>query len=137
MEQQKNTKDLIKSVVDNLPGLVFRVINDGQWTFEFASQGAMELLEYAPEKLVSAKSLRPMIPQKDQKKNKQILSKISMGMPHYEVVYRIRTASGKIKWVKEEGTAVFKDKNLLYSASSMPKCFLCVNTLLNTVYCVM
>ena len=50
-----------------------------------------------------------MIPKKDQKENKCVLSKISMEKPHYEVVYRIRTAPGDIKWVKEEGTGVFSN----------------------------
>ena len=50
-----------------------------------------------------------MIPKKDQKENKRVLSKISMEKPHYEVVYRICTAPGGIKWVKEEGTGVFSN----------------------------
>ena len=50
-----------------------------------------------------------MIPKKDQKENKRVLSKISMEKPHYEVIYRVRTAPGKIKWVKEEGTGVFSN----------------------------
>lgn len=105
--QTIKTQNLIKSVLDNLHGLVFRVVNDGEWTFEFASQGAMDLLGYAPEKLVSTKALSHMIPKKDRDKNKGILSKISAENPHYEAIYRIRTAPGKIKWVKEEGTGVF------------------------------
>ena len=57
--------DLITSVVDNLPGLVFRVMNDGEWTFKFASRGALALLGYAPEELVSATAFRHMIPKED------------------------------------------------------------------------
>ena len=108
------TEKLIRSVLDNLPGLVFRVINDGEWTFEFASQGALDLLGYAPEKLISTKAFSHMIPKKDREKNKRILSKISAESPHYEVTYRVRTAPGDIKWVKEEGTGVFsKDGKLV------------------------
>ena len=91
-------RDLIKSVVDNLPGLVFRVVNDGDWIFRFASHGALALLGYAPEKLVSATAFRNMIPKKDQEANERVLSQISQAKPHYEVVYRIRTAPGKIKF---------------------------------------
>lgn len=108
------TEKLIRSVLDNLPGLVFRVINDGEWTFEFASQGAIDLLGYAPEKLVSTKAFSHMIPKKDREKNRRILSRISAESPHYEVTYRVRTAPGHIKWVKEEGTGVFsKDGKLV------------------------
>ena len=69
----------------------------------------MALLGYAPEKLVSATAFRNMIPKKDQEENKRVLSKITKEKPHYEVVYRIRTAPGKIKWVKEEGTGVYSE----------------------------
>ena len=106
-------QDLIKSVVDNLPGLVFRAINDGEWTFEFASRGALAMLGYAPEELISATAFRQMIPEEDQKNNRRVLSQISKENPHYELVYRIRTAPGKIKWVKEEGTGVYSETDAL------------------------
>jgi hypothetical protein len=50
-----------------------------------------------------------MIPKKDQEENKHVLAKISMEKPHYKVIYRVRTAPGKIKWVKEEGTGVYSE----------------------------
>ena len=115
-EMKKSTtkkQDLIQSVVDNLPGLVFRVVNDGKWTFKFASQGAFALLGYAPEELVSATAFRKLIPNEDQKENRRVLSQISKEKPSYEVVYRIRTAPGKIKWVKEEGTGVYSEAGQL------------------------
>jgi PAS domain S-box-containing protein len=100
---------LIKDVLDNLPGLVFRVTNDGEWTFELASRGAIDLLGYAPEKLVSSRAFSHMIPKKDREKNRRILSKVSVEKPHYEAIYRICTAPGDTKWVKEEGTGVFSE----------------------------
>jgi PAS domain S-box-containing protein len=112
IEMKKPTpkkQDLIKSVVDNLPGLVFRVVNDGEWTFRFASHGALAILGYAPQELVSATAFRNMIPKKDQQANKRVLRQISEEKPYYEVVYRIRTAPGKIKWVKEQGTGVYSE----------------------------
>ena len=100
-------KQLLNNVLDNLPGLVFRIINDGDWTFEYASRGSMALLGYAPDELINAKTLRNMIPQEDQALNQKVLSKITQKNPHYIAVYRVRTASGHTKWVKEEGTGVF------------------------------
>ncbi len=61
-----NKQDLFKSVVDNLPGLVFRAINDGKWTFKLASRGASALWGYAPDELVSAIAFRKIIPEKNQ-----------------------------------------------------------------------
>ena len=56
-----------------------------------------------------------MIPEKDQKANKKVLSLLSPDHPNYKVVYKVRTVSGKIKWVQEEGTGTFSsDDKLLY-----------------------
>lgn len=106
-------RELLADVLDNLPGLVFRTINDGHWTFEYASQGAMAMLGFAPDELVNVKTLRNMIPKADQTKNRKILSKITQKNPHYQAVYRIKTASGQTKWVKEEGTGVFSAQGRL------------------------
>lgn len=106
-------KQLANDVLDNLPGLVFRTINDGEWTFEYASRGAGALLGYAPEELINAKTLRNMIPKEDQALNRKVLSKVTKKTPHYKAVYRIRTSSGHTKWVQEEGTGIFSGKGRL------------------------
>jgi PAS domain S-box-containing protein len=106
-EKTQLKKQLLNDVLDNLPGVVFRTINDGEWTFEYASRGSVALLGYAPDELINVKTLRNMIPEEDQIQNRRILSKISQKNPQYKAVYRVRTASGKTKWVKEEGTGVF------------------------------
>ena len=106
-------RQLLEDVLDNLPGLVFRTINDGNWTFEYASRGAKALLGYEPHELINAKTLRNMIPEEDQALNRKVLSKITQKNPHYKAVYRVRTASGHTKWVKEEGTGVFSPEDRL------------------------
>jgi PAS domain S-box-containing protein len=112
-EKSHSIRQLLNDVLDNLPGLVFRTINDGEWTFEYASRGSMALLGYAPDELINAKTLRNMIPEEDQALNRKVLSKINRRNPHYKAVYRVRTASGHTKWVKEEGTGVFSSDGRL------------------------
>jgi len=35
-EKKHLRRQLLNDVLDNLPGVVFRIINDGDWTFEYA-----------------------------------------------------------------------------------------------------
>ena len=107
------TMKMANQVLDNLPGLGFRAINDGQWTFAYASKGARELLGYTPEQLMDSKQLRKMIPREDQQANQTILSRITRKNPHYKAIYRVYTRSGECKWVREEGFGFFSDEGAL------------------------
>lgn len=104
---------LLDEILDNLPGLVFRTLNDGRWTFAYASRGARSLLGYAPEELVNVRQLRSMIPRADQAMNRKVLAGLTPRQPHYKVVYRLRTATGETKWVREEGTGIFAQNGAL------------------------
>lgn len=104
-----------QDVLDNLPGLVFRVVNDGQWTFAYANKGAKRLLGYTASELVNLKNLRKMVPEKDQARNKKLISALSPENPNLTSVYRLNVASGKTKWVREEATGFFSPTGrLLY-----------------------
>jgi PAS domain S-box-containing protein len=107
-------KVLLNNVLDNLPALVFRAINnDNKWTFAYASEGSKALLGYAPEELIDLKTFEKMIPKEDHEQNTLILEKITPLHPHYKIVYRIRTIADQIKWVQEEGTGAFSNTGSL------------------------
>lgn len=104
-----------QDVFDNLPGLVFRIINDGQWTFAYASKGARRLLGYTADELIDIKKLRKMIPKEDQIENKKMINRLTPENPHLTTVYCLNVASGKTKWVREEATGFFsKTGKLLF-----------------------
>jgi PAS domain S-box-containing protein len=108
-------KQLLHDVLNNLPGFVFRTINDGLWSFIYASSGSKDLLGYAPDELINFKNFSRIIPKEDQKANQIVLSRLSPTHPNYKVVYKVQTFSGEIKWVQEEGTGTFSsDDKLLY-----------------------
>lgn len=106
-------KKIADAVVDNLPGMVFRAVNDGEWTFTYASGGTQTLLGYPPEQVINEKKLKKMVPREDREANKRILDAITRENPHYKAVYRIRVDAGGFKWVREEGTAQFADDGRL------------------------
>ncbi len=99
------------TLMDNLPGIAYRCLNDKNWTMEFISSGCRELTEYNTEELLNNKiiSYNDLIHTDDQEK-------VWVGVQHgvsnhkpYRLIYRIRTKSGKEKWVWEQGTGVFND----------------------------
>lgn len=45
------SKRMLATLMNNLPGMVCRCANDAQWTVEFASRGTCDLLGFEPEKL--------------------------------------------------------------------------------------
>lgn len=105
----------LKDVLDNLPGLVFRVVNDGLWTFAYANKGARRLLGYTAGELIDSKKLRKMIPREDQIENQKLVDRLTPENPHLTSVYRLNVASGKTKWVREEATGFFsKTGKLLF-----------------------
>lgn len=107
------------SIIDNLPGMVFRCSNDKDLSFEYVSKGSLDLLGYEPSDLVGSTAFRKLVHPEDQPNNKDILKRISLTHPRYEMVYRMRTARGEDKWVKEEGLAIFSRSGDLVAIEGM------------------
>lgn len=103
----------LAALMDNLPGMAFRCFNDKDLTIEYASRGALVILGYDPLELIQTKAFRKMVHPEDQQRNKDILGRLSIRSPKYQLIYRIRTADGHDKWVKEEGVAIFSPQGRL------------------------
>ena len=97
----------LAALMDNLPGMAFRCLNDSDLTIEYASRGSVAILGYEPRELIRDKAFRKMVHPDDQDRNKTTLAGLSINAPRYRLVYRIKTAQGADKWVLEEGKAIF------------------------------
>ncbi|MDD9300930.1 MAG: sigma 54-interacting transcriptional regulator [Desulfobacter sp.] len=97
----------LDTLIDNLPGMAFRCLNDKDLTIQYASRGAISILGYEPGDLIENKAFRKMVHKDDLRRNKKVLGKLSVHSPRYRLIYRVRTADGYNKWVKEEGIAIF------------------------------
>ena len=95
------------ALMDNLPGMAFRCLNDADLTIEYASRGSVDLLGYEPRELIRDKAFRKMVHPDDQDRNKTTLGNLSVAAPRYRMIYRIKTAHGQNRWVMEEGKALF------------------------------
>lgn len=106
----------LNSVLEGLPGLVYRCRNDPQWTMEFISEGCRFLTGYAPEDLLGNRriSYAELIEPEDRETVYRSVQEAVAARRPYRMVYRIRAADGTIKWVWEQGQGVFdRDGELL------------------------
>lgn len=102
-----NASIRLESLIDNIPGMVFRCLYDNGLTIQYVSRGSVALLGYDPTDIIGTATFRELVQTEDQPNNKKILKSISPGNPRYQLIYRIRTASGENKWVKEDGVAIY------------------------------
>lgn len=97
----------LADLIDNIPGMAFRCMNDRDLTIQYASRGSIPLLGYEPKELITNKAFRKMVHKDDLDRNKKVLSQLSIQSPRYKLIYRVKTAQGHNRWVKEEGIAIF------------------------------
>lgn len=98
----------LSTLMDNLPGMAYRCRNDRRWTMEFVSRGCLDLTEYAPEELVGnrAAAYGDLIVEDDREMVwDEVQDAVAKGNP-FQLLYRITTKSGRLKWIWEQGVAV-------------------------------
>ena len=98
----------LSKLMGNLPGMAYRCTVDEARPLNFVSAGSKWLTEYSPYELIESgkTTLMDLIhPDDRQRVKEQIKSLLSTGRP-FQLEYRIITASGRTKWVWEEGVGV-------------------------------
>jgi PAS domain S-box-containing protein len=98
----------LSALLSNIMGVAYRCRNEKEWTMEFLSEGCYDLTGYPPEALLfnNELSFEELIVQEDRDK---VWKEIQAALEHnqqFKISYRIRTKSGKIKWVKEKGRQI-------------------------------
>jgi PAS domain S-box-containing protein/putative nucleotidyltransferase with HDIG domain len=107
----------LNTLIQNLPGIVYRCKNSPTWPMVYLSDGVKTLTGYDPEKF-TGKDQYPysrLIYHEDRKKVWfQIQEAVKQKQP-YEVEYRIRDAKGNLKHFWERGRGVWDEsENLLF-----------------------
>ncbi len=101
----------IASLIEDLPGFVYRCRNDRDWTIVYVSDQVEALTGYAPGELTEnqACSYGDLIHPEDRKRVwDEVQSAIEDG-DSFELEYRLRTREGDERWVWEQGRAVRED----------------------------
>lgn len=106
---QENERRLL-TLMGNLPGMAYRCLNNPDWPMEFISTGCFELTGYQPEQFTSCQiNYNDIIHPDDQER---IWNEVQIAVEkreRFQFEYRIKTNKGKIKWVWEQGCAIYDD----------------------------
>ena len=103
------SQSTVTTILDNLPGMVLRCLNDPEWTMEFVSGGCFALTGYTPSELVRNQVIsygRIIFPEDRNTVWMQVQSAILQKKP-FELIYRIITRDNCEKWVRENGRGIF------------------------------
>jgi PAS domain S-box-containing protein len=114
-EALRDRERFILTLISNLTGMVYRCRNDSKRTMEFCSEGARELTGYGPEELTGGRAVSyvDLIESEDRAR---VLKEIRQAVEEpraFEILYRIRTRDGHLKWVSEKGRAVIHGENVV------------------------
>ncbi|MEW6508437.1 MAG: PAS domain-containing sensor histidine kinase [Bacteroidota bacterium] len=110
-EALQETQRQLTTLIQNLPGMVYRCKPDSDWTMEFVSEKSYQLTGYRPNELINNNvvSYNSLIHPKDKLKIWNQIQKSVEERKTFQLVYRIKTSSGYEKWVWEEGVGIFSE----------------------------
>ncbi len=105
------------TLIDNVPGVIYRCANDSDWTMEFISDYIKRITGYPASDFINGavRSYASIIHPLDVK---LVDSSIQEGIREkrpYDIEYRLLDSHDSIKWVHEKGRGIFdEDGKLLY-----------------------
>lgn len=99
----------LSMLLSNVPGMVYRCKNDKNWTFEFVSDGSLDVTGYEPYEMVNNPNFAytQIIHPDDKARTWDICQQQVAKQEKFQFIYRITTRSGAIKYVWEQGKGVF------------------------------
>ncbi len=111
----------LATLISNLPGMAYRCRNDENWTMEFASQGVEALTGYRPDEVVGNEKVAfgDLIHPLDREFIWDEVQTAVRNKEPFELTYRLRTRSGKTKWVWEQGRGVFDENGSLLALEGL------------------
>ncbi|MFW5696708.1 MAG: GAF domain-containing protein, partial [Phototrophicaceae bacterium] len=107
-EAVRQNEARFRSLVNNVPGIIYRCALDEHWTMNFISADVLELTGYPESDFIdnAVRTYASVIHPDDAGHVDQVIrNAISRRIP-YEVEYRIVRVDGEIRWVSERGLAV-------------------------------
>ena len=104
----RESRRILETLISNLPGMVYRTLNDKNWTIEYVSDGCEELTGYSASDLVSQKvTYREIIHPDDRAMVWDAIQEALKECRAFKIVYRILDLFGNEKMVWEQGRGVY------------------------------
>jgi PAS domain S-box-containing protein len=116
-----NRQNPIDMILSSFPAMIYRCKNDRSWSFEFASEGCLEVTEYEAYEIAKSPgfSYMQIIHEDDKMQVWEYIQQQILKEQKFQLVYRIMTRTGKIKWVLEQGQGIYSSTGDLLSLEGL------------------
>ena len=104
----KEQQQQFTSMVSNVPGAIYRVINNPKWPVIYMSDEIQNITGYTPSEFMDGKIVafsKIMYPEDVGRIGKSIEEQLSKGRT-FQVEYRVVRRDGKIVWVRGQGQSI-------------------------------
>jgi PAS domain S-box-containing protein len=104
-----DSEERYRTLVNNLPGVAYRCVNDAQWTMVFFSAGIKEMTGYPASEFINnaVRSYASIIHSEDYELVDHAVQKGVNAHRPFEMEYRLLRADGTMLWVHERGQGIF------------------------------
>jgi diguanylate cyclase (GGDEF)-like protein/PAS domain S-box-containing protein len=115
------TARMLKTLLGNLDGMVYRCRDDEHWTMEFVSEGCTRLTGYEPSDLLlnNRLSYESLTHRDDRSRVRVEIDAALKRQGRFDCEYRIVHASGELRWVWERGTGIFDERGALIAIEGL------------------
>jgi PAS domain S-box-containing protein len=97
----------LRALIENVPGAIYRVLPDADWTVEFVSDQIEAITGYpAAEFLHEGRLLGSVVHPEDVERVEKALRRALDERSPFLVEYRIVTRDGETRWVRERGQGI-------------------------------
>lgn len=112
-EALRDSRDQFQSLINHLPGTVYRCRYDADWTMLYLSSNVDSITGYTSEELLNSASIsygQLNHPEDNARVAAEVAAAID-ARQSWEVEYRVRHRDGEYRWVSETGRAVRNDND--------------------------
>ncbi|MFB6122300.1 MAG: PAS domain S-box protein [Haloferacaceae archaeon] len=108
IDERKEAERRFQTLIDNLPGLVYRCRNEPGWPMDFVGGQCRELTGYGADAIESGDVSwgADVIHPDDRERVRRAVQEATAASESFELSYRIRTADGDERWVWERGQQI-------------------------------
>lgn len=109
------TEGFHKRLLSLSPGMAYQILNDGQWSIRYVSEGCLDLTGYTAKHFMNHPSavLHSLVHPDDISRVQEVFHSSITDKQRYEVEYRLIDAQGNEKWVQDHGSGVYSSREEL------------------------
>jgi len=114
-EEMRESNKKLNTIINNLRGVVFRCLNDKDWTMKYISDGIYELTGYLPNEFIDNKirSYNSIVDPDDKERVEVEIQKALSTGYLYTIEYRVITSTGNKRWAWERGRGYYEGDKLV------------------------